>query len=133
MPKLAARPVVTATTTEEVILTPRQQKKLLVELKEYAELESQFYELKEELDGATARIEDIRDAVGAKKVRFEGFSISRVEGNQKIYDWDMAIREGWLTLANIEAMTKSKPKKAYTKVTTPAQKKRRKATDEEDD
>lgn len=127
------RPVMTATTTEQVILTARQQERLLVELKEYAVIESQMQALKTELDAATARIEDIREDVGAKKVKFEGFGIARVEGEQKFYDWDFALREGWLTLAQIKQMTKRKPKKAYTGVTTPAQKARRKATDEDDE
>ena len=107
---------VTTTATTEIELTPKVQHKLKLELAEYARLDVAYKLAKEERDAKLADIEDLRESVDAKSFKFEGATITRVEGVSKSLDKKKLVQLG-CAMAWIEEATTTKSKKAYTKVT----------------
>lgn len=123
MARLASAPVVTTSQTTELKLAPKLRKKILTELKDFALLKRQIDDLTEELEASKGTIEELRAEAGAKELTIEGFKVTLVEGTTTYFDKQMCIDEGWLSPTQVEEATKVKPKKAYTLVTPPKEKK----------
>src|SRR5712664_1151708 len=117
MPTLTA----TVSTTKEVKLTPRVTRKLLTELKGYAELKAQRNAIDAAMDGHKAAIEKLRDETGEQSIALEGFKVSLVSPVRSSLDRKRLLEAG-VTMAQLESGTVTKPTKPYTKVSVPGEK-----------
>lgn len=110
----------TTDTAPEVAVTiePKLRRKLLIRLRVLEELASQKKAIELAIAGENAQVELIRDQVGEKSLRVEGFTITRVTGTSKSLNWKklkaLGVTDAMRALATVE-----KPKKPYTLVTLP--------------
>lgn len=116
---MAVGPRLTTRTKEELSLKPALRRKLELKLQEYAGLAAAKEEIVTATDDMKAEIEVIREELGLKSFGFLGFNVSRREDTMTYIDLDMAVSEGWLSQAQREEITKTKPKKAFTQITCP--------------
>ena len=107
---------VTVATTTELQLSPKVQKRLKMELEEYARLDGEYKAAKLARETKLADIEDLRETVDQKSFKFDGATITRVEGTSSRLDKKKLIGLG-CAAAWLEEATVTSPKKAYTKVT----------------
>lgn len=111
----------TTTTTTEVKMRPELRRKLLANLRAYAELDQQAKPIKLAMDKHKAAIRELRESTGEKKLEIEGFKLTDVAGESTFFDKDeFVLRGGDLALYN--DCLKKKPKKAYEKITLPGEK-----------
>lgn len=119
-PRVTAAPTiqVQATTTHTIKLQPTLKRKLLTELRAYAELDQQVKAIKHARDKHKDAVRTLRESTGEGSLTIEGFRITDVTGVSSTLDKKKLIAQG-VTLAQIEAATVTKPKKAYEKITCP--------------
>lgn len=124
MPKL--QQTVTATTTTEISLAPQIRRKLLTELRTYAQLHEQKKALELAMDKIKAKVAAIRDDTGEQSLKLEGFTTTLVAPTRKKFNPKIFVKLGGdLELYNQaveETLTKS-----YEKITCPG------SSDEEDE
>lgn len=111
----------TVTTSKEVKLSVRVTRKLLTELRGYAELKAQRNAIDAAMDGHKAAIEALRETTGEQKILLEGFSVALVSPVRSSLDKKRLLEAG-VSMAQIEAGTVTRPTKPYTKVTVPGEK-----------
>ena len=109
---------VTVATTTELQLSPKVQKRLKMELEEYARLDSEYKAAKLAREAQLAAIEDLRETIDQKSFKFDGATITRVEGVTSRLDKKKLIGLG-CAASWLEEATVTSPKRAYTKVTLP--------------
>ncbi len=114
MPTLTA----TVTSTTELILAPKIKRKLLTELKAYAELKAQRDAIDAALDSHKATIEGLREGTDETSISLEGFKVTRISPTRSILDKKKLLAEG-VTMGQIQNATVTKATKPYTKVTLP--------------
>lgn len=117
MPSLAA----TTTQTVEVRLKPSVRRLLLNELQAYATLHAHIKELEEQEKGLVANIRAIREETGEEALELEGFKIRNVPGQVSYLDKQLFVQLGG-SLEQLANATRSKPKKAYERISVPGQK-----------
>lgn len=110
------------TPNQELNLTPQLRTKLQNRLQTVAKLRAQIETLADQLTLAEADVEDARALAGFKSGDFPGYGkITRVDGlTSKSMTRKALLAEG-VTLAQMAAATKEKPKKAYTLITLPGE------------
>ena len=109
---------VVATTTHQVKIEPKLKRRLLVELRTYAELKSQQAALKKAMDKKRANIEDVLGDIGESSLSVEGFKTTLVAPVRTVLDEKKLIANG-VTMDQIEASKTQKATKPYVKVTCP--------------
>ena len=116
-------PSVTTTETRTITIRPTLKKKLLAELRPYAELKAQAKALEHAMTGHKDRVEVIRDEIGEPNLELEGFKISRVQGDYTSITKELLLQFG-IPMSTIEDIWDAarKPKKAFTKITVPGDK-----------
>ncbi len=114
MPSLS----VTTTTTTTVELRPSLKRKLLTELRAYAELKAQADAIELAMNAHKATIRGLREGTGEKSLELEGFKTTDVTGETSKLDTKLLLLNG-VTMGQINAATITKPKKAYELVTCP--------------
>lgn len=112
----------TVTTTREVHLDARLEKKLKTRLQNYATLKSEIESLQAALDDEKAAIAALREKTGEQSIQLDGFTVTEVRGVSHKLDKKKLIALG-CAAAWIEEATVTKPKKPYTLVTLPGEKK----------
>lgn len=121
MPALKQAPVAQATITEQVKLSPQLRRKLLTELKVYAELKSQIATLEHTLSKHRTTVEGLVLASGADSLEVEGYRTTLVAGVQKKLDKQRFVMLGG-SLAMLEEATVETAKKPYIRITLPNEK-----------
>jgi hypothetical protein len=119
MPK--QQQTVTATTTMEITLAPQIRRKLLTELRTYAQLHEQHKALELAMDKIKGKVAAIRDETGEQSLKLEGFTTTLVAPVRKKFNPKIYVKLGGdLELYNqaIEE-TLTKP---YEKITCPGSK-----------
>lgn len=119
MPKMSTAPIATTVQTTEVQLAPKLRKKLLNELRLYADLQATLKEIQAALDEQKVAIEDLREEAGVTSLGLEGFKVTRVAPIRSVVNHRMMIDEGWISPSQLEQATEAKPGKPYTKVSVP--------------
>ena len=79
-------PTVTVTTTQEVKISPSVRKRLLTELKVYAEIVGQIKALESAKDKHKEAIGAIREETGEQKLEIDGYSITLVAPIRKKFN-----------------------------------------------
>lgn len=113
----------TVTTTKEIKLAPQLRRKLLTELKAYAELREQSKAIEQAMKKHKSTLDELREKTGEKSLSLDGFKITLVEPVRTTLDKAALIAAG-VTTAQIEEATITRPGKAYAKVTVPGEKER---------
>lgn len=108
----------TVTTTKEIKLAAGIRRKMLTELKAYAEIKEQIKALEHAAKRHKAALDEMREKTGEKSIALEGFKITLVEPVRTYLDKEALITAG-VTIAQIEEATITRPGRAYTKVTVP--------------
>lgn len=115
-------PIPTATTTQTrtVTIRPTLKRKLLTELKTYAEIKSQVKVLEHALDGHKTAIEAIREETGESTLELEGFTITRVQSDYTSITKELLLQFG-IPMSTIEEIWAAgrRAKKPFTKVSLP--------------
>ncbi len=124
MPKLMQAPVATTTTTitERVKLTPQLRRKLLAELRMFAELKTQSKALDLAMGKVKTKVEAVLGEVGESNLSVDGFKTCLVcaKGSSKI-DPMKLVAQG-VTTAQIEKATVvGAPKTPYIKISCPGE------------
>jgi len=119
MPKLAA--TITATTTQEVEITPKLRTQILNKLHAYAGLRSQIDDLKAKIVELGGEIGDLRDDTGAMSISLEGFKVTLVAPTYRKLNKKKFVALGG-DLKILDQATEEKPKKSYNKITVPGEK-----------
>jgi hypothetical protein len=112
---------ITATTTTEITLAPAIRRKLLTELRTYAQLHEQKKALELAMDKIKGKVAAIRDETGEQSLKLEGFTTTLVAPIRKKFNEKKFVRLGGdLELYNqaVEE-TLTKP---YEKITCPGSK-----------
>ncbi len=117
MPSLTA----TATTTHELQLKPAVKKRLLTELRAYADLAAQRKAIDEKMAGCRGVVEEIQIELEESSIELEGFKSTLVAPIRKVFDRKKFVRLGG-DLAIYESAQVSAPGKAYVKITAPGTK-----------
>lgn len=110
----------TVTTTKEIKLAPQLRRKLLTELRAYAELKEQAKAIEQAMKKHKQTLDELREKTGEKSVALEGFKITLVEPVRSYLDKEKLIEVG-VTTAQIEEATIVKPGRPYAKVTVPGE------------
>lgn len=118
---MALAPVATATTTRELVLKPQLRRKLLNELRAFAELKSQYKALELAMNKHKDAIGRLREETGEQSIALEGFKVTQVTQTRSTLDKKLLLEQG-VTMGQIENATVTKPGRPYTKVTTPGEK-----------
>lgn len=123
------RAKVTTTTTEEVVISAKVQRKLLTELEGYAALNTEQKAMKAGMDEHRSNILEIANAeVEADKFEIEGYKVAVVKGaKDRRLDKKKVIarlvKDGKYStkaaMALLEDCTTEKPKKDHVRVTVP--------------
>lgn len=119
MPTLQA----TTTVTQEVILKPSVRRRLLVDLKAYAEMKAQRDVLDFKMGKFKESIEATRESTGEVKLELDGFRIALVSPTRSTLSKKLLLENG-VTMGQIENSTVVKATKSYCKVTVPGEKER---------
>mgnify|MGYP001575939095 FL=1 len=119
MPVLAA--TITTTTSHEVKLKPTLKRKLLTELKTYAELKFQRDAIDQALKGHKGTIEECLGEAGETTLSVEGFKTTMVSPVRSILDKKKLIEQG-VSTAQIENATVNVTSRSYLKITCPGEK-----------
>lgn len=114
MPSLA----VTATSTTELKLKPQVKRKLLTELKAYAELKAQRDALDHAMRSRRENVETMLYDTGETSLTIDGYKATVVAGVKKKLNQKKLIAQG-VTQAQIEAATEETLNKPYVKITAP--------------
>lgn len=126
MPRVTA----TVTTTQQVTIAPKVQRKLLTELHGYQTVAAELKALTESKAGHSAAVLALSDEVDGEKFQLEGFKVAVVKGaRDRRLDKDALVkrlvRDGKYSLkaatALIEDCTTDKPKKDFVKITVPGE------------
>lgn len=112
---------VTTTTTQEVKLKPQVKRKLLTELRAYAQLKSERDALDHAMKGHKASIEELMETTGESSLSVEGFKTTLVAPVKRTLD-RKRLRMAGVTEAQLDAGTIETPTKPYIKVTVPGSK-----------
>ena len=119
MNKLA--PSVTTTQTTVVKLLPSVRRALLTELQAAQKEKIALKIAEEKWDRRKARIRVLREKTGENSLEIDGYTISNVEGTFTQWD-EKKMLEAGLSIAQIESFKVVRPKKAYEKISFPAEK-----------
>ena len=114
---------VTATTTHELKLKPTTKRKLLTELKAYAELKTQRDAIDHAMKGHKNTVEGLLEETGESSLSIDGFKTTLVAGTRKSLDRKKLIAAG-VTQAQLEAGTTETLNTPYVKITIPGAKER---------
>lgn len=119
----------TTTQTTEIQLKPLLKRQLLQRLRMFQANHAQIQALEAAQEIAKSEIEALFDKAGEGNtlqagVHIEGFSVKKHVGEtSKSLDKVALCREAGITMAQINAATKEKPKKHYIKVNIPGSRK----------
>lgn len=112
---------VTVSTTEEVRLEPTVRRKLLTELRTYANLRDQVNVLEAAMDKIKDKVGAIRDEAGAQSLELEGFTVTLVAPTRKKFNPKTFVKLGGdidiYNQANEETLVAP-----YNKITVPGNK-----------
>lgn len=117
--RVEPKATVTATTTHEIKLRPEIKRKLLTELRAWAELRTQQKALKAAIAKHVARVRELRESTGERKLEIEGFKLTDVSGTTTKLDEKALMVKFDLTQDQIDSCKITKPKKSYEKITAP--------------
>lgn len=120
MATLTGSPTVTATTTHKVALKPTVKRRLLQELKAFAELKGQLKAIEHAMEGHKGAIAAIREETGETTLELEGFKITYVTPTRSSLDKGLLLAQG-VSMAQIEQATTVVPTKPYVKVSLPGE------------
>ena len=110
--------VATVSTTKEIKLTPVLTRKLLTELRTYAELKDHIKTLEYAADKHKATIGKLREETGEQSVSLEGFTVTLVAGTRKKFNPKKFVSLGGEIEIYNQAIDEV-PTKPYEKVTCP--------------
>lgn len=113
-------PTVTATTTHTVTIKPMLRRKLLSELKAYAELKANVKVLEHAMEGHKTTISAIREVTGEDAIELDGFKVTHVTPTRTTLSKEKLLQAG-VTMAQIEAATETKAIKAFDKISIPGE------------
>ena len=118
-------PKVTTTVTTEVKLSPALRKKVLTELKTFAELHTQQRILKLAMQKSKDTVQQMFEKAGefdalVQGVTLDGFKTKYVTGIRKILDKGKLIDLG-VTVEMLEEATIEKPNAPYLKISVPGE------------
>ena len=102
----------------EVAIEPRLAKKATIHLKIIETLQDTISEAKVALAQEVAHVEKIREIVGVKSFALNGFKVTRVTGDSTKLD-RKKMKAAGVTDAQLANWSTTKPKKAYTLVSSP--------------
>jgi hypothetical protein len=122
MPTLTAE----ATTTKQIVLKPALRRKLLIELRTFAELSSQLKALEHARETHKKNISALRDETGEQSLELEGYRMTLVAPIRKKFNSKKFVARG----GDIELYNQSfdeVPGRPYERITCPGEK-----ADEED-
>lgn len=110
-----------ATTTQTVKLAPQLRRKLLTELRAYAELKQQAAAIASAMEKHKSAVSKIREDLGETSIAIEGFKVTQVIPTRSTLDKKKLVELGcaaaWINEATVVA-----PGRPYTKLTTPGEK-----------
>ena len=109
---------VTATTKQDITLTPSIRRKLITELKLYQELRLQLKTIEHAIDRHRNLIGQIRDDTGEQSIALEGFTVTLVAPVRKKFDAKKYVLLGG-DLEIYNAANVDTPSKAYDKISCP--------------
>jgi hypothetical protein len=127
MPKPTTQVMTVATT--EVALKPLLKRQLLNELRKFQTNHAEIKAKQAEQDAIEAKIESLFTSAGEMNtlqagVKVDGFSVKHHTGETTSKLDKVALcRSTGITMAQIDAATKVSPKKTYTKINVPGQRK----------
>jgi hypothetical protein len=126
------RATTTVTTTQEVTIAPKVQRKLLTELHGYNAIVSEWKALKEGKEGHSAKVLELSlEGVDGEKYELEGFKVAVVKGakNRKLNTSKLIkrmVKDGTYSMkaaqALLEDCTDESPKKDHVRITCPGEK-----------
>lgn len=108
----------------ELKLTPALKKKLTLWLKEYTQLTLDARRIKREKKAIEESVEtafidaDEFEALQAG-IRYDNIPLKHISPLKSTLDKKLLISRGWLTTAQLEEATKTKPAKSYVKISIP--------------
>lgn len=126
MPKTSA----SITTTTEVTLKPLLKRQLLIKLRKFQTNHAQLKALETQQDAIEAEIDDLFTTAGEMNtlqagVKVDGFSVKHHVGETTSkLDKVLLCRQTGITMKQIDAATKTTPKKTYTKINVPGSRKK---------
>ncbi len=129
---MRATTTVTTTTTQVVKLLPSLRRQLLVELAAAQKEKLSLKAAEDKWDARKAKIRKLREQAGVETLEIDGYIVSNVTGTMTQWDEKKMLAHG-LSMAEIESFKVTRPKKAYEKVTFPAQKVARRLLSRGDD
>lgn len=107
-----------ATTTTTVKIAPNLRRRLLSELRAYADLKAQIDALKEAADNHKEACRTIREEIGEESLALEGFKLKNVVGTHVVLNEQKLIALG-CAAAWLQEAKESRPKKAYELISVP--------------
>jgi hypothetical protein len=116
-------PTVTATVTEKrtVTIRPTLRRKLLSELKTYAELHAQKAAIEQAMEKHKAAVETFRAETGEANLEVDGFKIAYVEGKRTTLSKERLLLLG-VSMDVLEEATVTTVNKPYTRISCPGSK-----------
>ena len=122
-------PTVQTTTTTEVKLAPAVRRKVLTELKTFAELHAQKKALEHAIDGSKTKVQQLFEAAGELDaliagISIEGFKTKMVQGSRTDKKTFEKVLIGLGVTAEMLGEAKDKaqrPNKPYLKITAPGE------------
>lgn len=114
-------PQAKATTTTDVTIKPDVRRKLMTELRAYADLSQNFKPIKHAMDTHKAKIRELRESTGSAIIEIDGFKIRDVTSTMIKFNPAKFVAAGG-SLAMYEDACETKPKKPYEKITMPGEK-----------
>lgn len=115
------KPTIVATTTTEITISPQIKRRLLKELKLYAELGAQEKALKQAKKKHAKEIENIQVELEAPSLLVDGFKVTLVAPEKSKLDKKLFVQLGG-DLKILEKATKKIPGTSYVRVTAPGEK-----------
>jgi hypothetical protein len=119
MPSLAQ--TVTTTTTTQVKIAPAIKRKLMTELRAYADLKTKRDALDAAMKKSRSKVEDCLGDIGESSLTVDGFRTTLVAPVRTTLSEEKLIAQG-VTVDQIAAAKVQTPTKAYVKITCPGEK-----------
>lgn len=113
MPRLAA----TTTVTQTITIRPSVQRKLLTELRAWAELKEQLDAIEAAMKEHLASVEAVRDELGVPTFDLEGFKVTRVPEGENIKLDKKKLLEAGVSFEQLEAGEVRSARSGYTRIT----------------
>lgn len=110
----------TTTVTTAVEISPRIRKKLLENLKAFADLKAELKAIEHTMELHKVSIDILRAETGEANLALDGFRISLVSPTRSTLDVKLLLQQG-VSMGQVNNATVTKPTKAYIKISIPSE------------